>query len=307
MYLFRISAVTISRIVSEVCKAIYEALKEEFLKFPSDSDDWLQLASEFFERWNFPQCIGAIDGKHITMQAPAASGSFYFNYKGFHSIVLMALVDAKYRFTFVDVGCNGRVADGGIFGRCSLSSGLENKTLCLPSPRVLPGRNMKVPFVFVADDAFPLRENIMKPYPLRDIPGSMRIFNYRLSRARRIVENAFGIMSSVFRIFRKPIAVDAQKAEDIVLASCALHNLMITKKDSRARYAPHGTVDMEDMATGVITPGAWRKEGMPANNLLQIEPFTSNRHAQTPQDIRHECREYFLSPQGEVSWQYKFI
>jgi hypothetical protein len=147
-------------------------------QFPSDSDAWLRIESEFAERWNFPHCVGAIDGKHVTIQAPPSSGSFYYNYKGFHSIVLMAMVDAKYRFVFLDVGCNGRVADGGIFARSSLSRGLQNDTLHLPPPDILPGRTMKVPFVTVADDAFPLRDNIMKPYPFREIPGAMRIFNY---------------------------------------------------------------------------------------------------------------------------------
>ena len=113
--------------------------------------------------------MGALDGKHIVMQAPYNAGSYYFNYKRTHSIVLMALVDANYRFIFVDSGCNGRISDGGVFSRCALSSALENNDLSLPEEQSLSDGSRAQPFVVVADDAFPLKRNIMKPYPFRNL------------------------------------------------------------------------------------------------------------------------------------------
>ena len=68
--------------------------------------------------WQFPHCIGAIDGKHIALFSPVNSGSTYFNYKGFLSIVLLALVDADYKLTYVDIGCQGPISDGRIFKNC---------------------------------------------------------------------------------------------------------------------------------------------------------------------------------------------
>ena len=79
------------------------------------------MAAQFNELWNFPNCIGAMDGKHIQMRRPINSGSYYFNYKGFFSIVLLGLVDADYKFIYIDVGCNGRISDGGVYRNSSLS------------------------------------------------------------------------------------------------------------------------------------------------------------------------------------------
>ncbi|XP_030758852.1 protein ANTAGONIST OF LIKE HETEROCHROMATIN PROTEIN 1-like [Sitophilus oryzae] len=114
MYLFKISKQVISRIVPEVCEALVMTL-HEYVQLPRTSDSWKEIAAEFSSRWNFPQCLGAIDGKHVVLQAPINTGTEYFNYKGTHSIVLLAIVDAQYSFTYVNVGCQDRISDGGVF------------------------------------------------------------------------------------------------------------------------------------------------------------------------------------------------
>lgn len=94
-----------------------------------------------------------MDGKHIVIQAPKKEGSVYFNYKGTHSIVLLALIGPDYRVLYFDAGTNGRVSDVGVFNNCKLSECLESNTLTLPAPWTLPGRNVQTPYVIVADDA----------------------------------------------------------------------------------------------------------------------------------------------------------
>ena len=89
---FRISQSAISLFVIETCKAIYEGLKEEYIKCPSTVEEWKAIADAFFTKWNFPFCLGALDGKHIEITKPPGSGSENFNYKGYHSLVLLALV-----------------------------------------------------------------------------------------------------------------------------------------------------------------------------------------------------------------------
>ena len=77
--------------------------------------DWTTVDNDVFSRWNFPHCLVSIDGKHIQITAPDNSGSMFYNYKGTHSTVLLAVADANYSVMYADVGCQGRISDGGIF------------------------------------------------------------------------------------------------------------------------------------------------------------------------------------------------
>nr|CAI5856995.1 unnamed protein product [Callosobruchus analis] len=204
MFFSKMSKATICNVISEVCAAIVEALCD-YVKTPSTEEEWLSIAEEFKDKWNFPNCVGAIDGKHCIIQAPIKSASNFFNYKSTFNIVPMAVLDANYNFIFADVGCQGRISDGGVFRNTIFNQKLQNNELNLPGDQNLPGRQQTMPFVFVADDAFPLQRHIMNPYAGTHAKGApKRIYNYRLSRARRIVENAFGILSAVFRVLRKP-------------------------------------------------------------------------------------------------------
>ena len=108
---------SILQIVGPRISEIGETLKSEFVKFSANEKEWRGIAKRFESRWNFPRCLGAIDGKHVILQAPSHAGSSYYNYKGTHSIVLMAVVDANYRFIYVNIGNYGRQSDGGIFIR----------------------------------------------------------------------------------------------------------------------------------------------------------------------------------------------
>lgn len=149
---------------------------------PSTADEWKLLASDYENQWNFPYCLGAIDGKHIMMQYSINSGSEYYNYKHFFSIVLLALVDANYCFTFIDCGIQGRLRDGAVFRNSLLFDKMEKRQLNLPMNERVNGTNKCLPYVFVADDAFGLSSHILKPFPGLHIKGStQRVFNYRLS------------------------------------------------------------------------------------------------------------------------------
>ena len=189
---------------------------------PPTLDDWKQIEYRFSTRWNFPNCVGAIDGKHVMIKAPPNSSSLFHNYKGFFSIVLMALVDADYRFIYVDVGDFGSNGDSGIFRNCPLGKNFKDGNLDVPAPKRIPGwpQGGALPHCIVGDEAFPLRMDLMRPFPRgkkeKQLPYNKIIFNYRLSRARWIVENAFGILVQRWRVFDRRICMDDHNVIKIV-------------------------------------------------------------------------------------------
>ena len=89
--------------------------KKAYVSPPKNTEEWVGLTKEFNNEWNFPNCFGALDGKHIMIECPHNAGSMTFNYKNFDSLVLMAICDGRYCFTFVDIGSVGSEIDFAIF------------------------------------------------------------------------------------------------------------------------------------------------------------------------------------------------
>lgn len=147
---------------------------------PSTEEQWLSVAEGYNRKWNFPNVLGSMDGKHVTLQSPKNSGSDYFNYKGFFSIVLFAIVDSDYSFIYVSAGCQGHLSDGGVFEHTMFNESMSNNYLKTSKVKVLPGSNFPFPYVFLADDAFPLKTWIMKPFPGTHNKGSAEM-NFQVS------------------------------------------------------------------------------------------------------------------------------
>lgn len=177
---------------------------------------------------------------------------------------MLALVDDQYCFKYIDVGTNGRESDGSVFVKCTLKNAVENNLLNMPSNTI-----------FIADDAFPLKEYLLKLCSHHDpLTIKERVFNYRLSHARRIVENAFGILVSRFRIFEKPIALSPEKTDSVVKTTCILHNWLRTNSSS---YLYSGCVIIE---------GTWREvRGLGLPDLTNISD--SNNYTKNALNIRN--------------------
>jgi hypothetical protein len=117
---YGIAPSTVNSIIISTCEAIWNKLSPTELPHPSEEEWGKKGGEEFYSLWQFPNCIAAIDGKYTEIQAPHNSGSFFFNYKKTLSVVLLALVDANYKFTIIDLGGYGKSSDGGLFTRSIL-------------------------------------------------------------------------------------------------------------------------------------------------------------------------------------------
>ena len=111
---FRVGRSTISKFLPEVCRTIQE-FSRQYLRCPTTPDEWKELVREFRIRWNVPHALGSPDGKHVVLKKPRNTGALYHNYKGFFSIVMLALVDELYKFRWVDAGKAGSCSDAKIF------------------------------------------------------------------------------------------------------------------------------------------------------------------------------------------------
>ena len=287
----RLGPNTLSEIVHSTCLAIIKVLEERVIKLPSTPDEWKLVSEKFYTFWQFPHCIGALDGKHIVFRPPRKQGSIYRNYKGKDSIVLMALVDAEYKFLFVDIGRNGRMHDSNVFRSSHLGLKLKSNSLNLPPPSSLPGYFRNIPYVIIGDDTLGLKENLMKPYPERGLTMEKKIFNYRLSRARRMVENAFGILSNKFRVLLNPIPLSVEKVEIITYTCVLLHNFLLSKK-CHQWYMPSSCRGANPDTLNSGLQGIRRQEG--------------NRSSLTANAVRDALCEYF-NTSGSVHWQYDAV
>ena len=191
---FRVGRLTISKFLPDVCRAIQDEFTREYLRCPTTPDVWKELEREF--RWNVPHALGALDGKHVALKKPKNTGALYPNYKGFFSIVMLALVDGQYRFRWVDAGTAGSCSDAQIFNACQLKRKTDDGRIGFPDPAPITQGGSYVPYFILADDALALKTWLMKPYGRRMLTREERIANYRISRGRRVIENAFGILVS---------------------------------------------------------------------------------------------------------------
>ena len=292
MYSFRVSKTSIVKMVPDVCDAIIDEYGGEVMHCPTTPECWQELAQQFKERWNLPHCLGALDGKHVAINCPKNSGSTYFNYKGFFSLVLFALVDADYKFTWVDVGANGSTSDCQIFNSSDLKAAAEDGSIGFPEAEPLVGDDEDMPFFIVGDNEFPLRTWLMKPFSRRDLTDEELIFNYRLSRGRRVVENAFGILANRFQVLLTTMRQQPGTALKIILACVCLHNLLRIRNPGLCRP------DQED-ADHHIVPGEWRMDAA----LEDLQNVTGNATTRAAKKQRITLKHYFNSPVGAVPWQ----
>jgi hypothetical protein len=133
----------------------------------------------------------------------------------------------------------------------------------------------------IGDEAFPLSQNLMRPYSRNNLSIEKRIFNYRLSRARRYVECSFGILTSKWRIFHRPLDVELDFAIDIVKACCVLHN-SVRDRD-----------------------GCTFEDTLYTCSTLEEIPHDRSRSTRSSMEYRELFTDYFVG-EGQIPWQNKY-
>ncbi|CAH2010300.1 unnamed protein product [Acanthoscelides obtectus] len=229
-YSFRMSDVTVGRIVKETCIAIWDQLSTLHMPFPPTDEQQESIKEGFWRKWKFPSYVGCIDGKHIRIRNPDHSGSMFRNYKHFFSTVLQGVAGPDYKFITIDTGGYGKESEGGVFSNSRLHRRLENNEFCNKRLTTLPGSNIKVPCMLLGDEAYPVKTYLMRPFPASQLGPEHTIFNKRLSQARQVIECAFGIISAKWRVLQKGIEVEPNFVDDIVKCVCLLHNIIIDKE-----------------------------------------------------------------------------
>lgn len=204
----------------------------------------------------------------------------------------MAIANANYEFIMCDIGTNGRVSDGGVIKNTKFYERLLADTLKIP--KVADG---SLPYVFVADEAFSLRPDMLKPFSQRELNYERRIFNYRLSRARRIIENVFGILAARFRIFHTAINLKLETTEMVTLCCCILHNFLRIKC---CDYIPSEVVDQEETENGTIV------RGLTSDGTFDNLQRTSRNISATAKETRQKFLQYFIG-EGAVEWQDRMV
>ena len=258
-------------IVKDVLKQLCIKLVPIFLPKPTVLS-LEKIAQDFLTKWNFPNCVGAMDGKHVRILCPQNSGSLFFNYKNYFSMVLLAVVDANYKFIVIDVGSYGKEGDSGIFHKSIMGQQIRSGNFNFPSDKALPGSDVTIPHVIVGDEAFRLTKNCMKPYPKNQASEDVEItiFNYRLCRARRVSENAFALLSQSFRIFYSAIAVLPETTDNIITATCCLHNMLRDEHDNSKQHNNcHMDISADNMLPLARPGGYGDAEGFEVRNKLK--------------------------------------
>ena len=227
-FAFLLGESTVSNLTKEVMDVLWQKLYPLHMPPPNEKSLY-DFAQEFYDTWGMPHCCGAIDCRHIRIKKPPHSGSLYYNYKNFYSIVLQAIVDARARFICIDIGGYGSQHDSNTLRNSTFYKAVATGQIKFPQEDELPNSPLILPYYLVGDGAYPIGENMMKPFSGKNLTPDERRFNARLSRARVTSECAFGKMCQKWRIFYKTIEQLPSTADLIVKATCILHNVIIDR------------------------------------------------------------------------------
>ena len=266
---------------STACEKVNEAMKylittkKHMLNRLQERRNLKEIIDGFSNKWNFPQCLGAVDGTHIPIKASLIHHTDYFNRKLYHSIILQAICDSECRITDVFAGWPGRAHDSRVFGRSKIGQRVTNGTLVVGDTLNTEGQIIQ-PFL-IGDSAYPLCKHLMKDYAGCKLPPEKEYFNYRLNRARIQIERTVGYLKGRWRCLLHPLKCDINNVVLHVTASCILHNIC---QEGNAEYLQEwDNRDSEDVDYPSACDPAGKSHGEPVETAKQIRQILTEHVA----------------------------
>ncbi|KAJ8875935.1 hypothetical protein PR048_023843 [Dryococelus australis] len=285
---------TVSKFFLEVCKVLWLVLMSNVFT-PLTKEAWRTWATEYDAKADFPRCLAAIDGKHCVVQALPGTGSQFYNYKGSYSVVLLAAVSAQYRFIMVDIGTEERSSDRDILKNSAFGRALARNELDFPPPEPISDSTELFPYVFVADEAFPLTTNMMRPaLASNDCRKYIWDFICKVAHLPTAHSGSLPLVRAIIKV------------------TTCLRNWLLTEEENlqpeERKYCSSRTPDSVDQ-DGNIIEGQWRTEVSDDNALRDLPPamrLGSNRYSEAAANIREEYTDFFLS-RGQIERQWRKI
>lgn len=241
---FGLSRASMSVVVRKVCKAISEQLGPQLIKLPKTEAEVMEKVNLFSTRYDFPQCLGAVDGTHVEIKQPSDNATDYINRKSRFTINVQACCDCDCLFMDVVVKWPGSVHDARVFTNSSLNTKFKNGDIPTCPKRIVAGMDPVQVFI-LGDPAYPLLPYVMKEYANGGATQEEQYYGYRLCSARNVIECAFGRLKARFSLLRRATDINLLDLPTVVYACFVLHNFCEINKERISDEQVRSAVEYE--------------------------------------------------------------
>lgn len=241
---FGLSRSSVSITVRTVCQAITEHLGPLFIRLPTTEEEAEEKTRNFFTRFRFPQCLGAVDGTHINIKQPSCNSTDYVNRKSRFSINVQACCDFSYKFMDVVVKWPESVHDARVFTNSTLNHMLRNGDIPPCPKRIVEDEDPEQVFI-LGDPAYPLLPYVMKEFANGGSTRQEQYYGYRLCSARNVIECAFGRLKARFASLRRDMDINLDDLPFVIYACFVLHNFCEVHNESVCDDQVHVAMEYE--------------------------------------------------------------